>query len=58
MVANLEDETLGATLSDARAKALVTMLAAAQAHVGNEKLGHTVGNVEAEAQFYTLARTQ
>ena len=39
MVANLEDKTLGATLSDARAKALVTMLADAQAHVGNEKLG-------------------
>ena len=58
MVANLEDETLGATLSDARAKALVTMLADAEAHDGNEKLGNTVGNVEAEAHFYTLARTQ
>ena len=54
MVANLQDETFGA----ARAKALVTMLTDAQAHFRNEKLGHTVGNVEAEAHFYTLARKQ
>lgn len=57
MLANLEDETLGARLGDVRAKALVTVLADVQTHVGNEKLGHTIGNVEADALFYTLAHT-
>ena len=58
MLANLEDETLGARLGDVRAKALITVLADAQAHVGDEKLGHAIGNVMADALFYTLARTQ
>ena len=58
MLANLEDETLGARLGDVRANAMVTVLADAQAHVGNEKFADTSGNVEAEALFYTLARTQ
>ena len=58
MLAKLGDETRGAILGDVRAKALVTVLADAQAQVGNEKLGHTFSDVEANAPFYTLASTQ
>ena len=50
MLANLEDETLASRLA-VRAKVIITMLADAQAHVGNDKLGHTIGNVETEAMF-------
>ena len=50
MLANLEDETLAGRLA-VRAQAMITMLADAQAHVGNEKLCHTIGNVETEALF-------
>ena len=50
MLANLEDETLAGRLA-VSAKAMITMLADAEAHVGNEKLGHTIGNVETEALF-------
>lgn len=58
MVAKVEDKTLDARLRNARTEALVSMLADAQAHVGNKNFGHTIGNVEAEALFYRLARTQ
>ena len=58
MVAKVEDKTLDARLRNARTKALVSMLAEAQAHVGNKNIGHTIGNVEAEVLFYALARTQ
>ena len=58
MVAKVEDKTLDARLRNARTEALVSMLADAQAHVGNKNFGHAIGNVEAETLFYTLARTQ
>ena len=58
VLANPMDKTLGARLGDVRAKALVTVLAITQCHVGNEKFGHTISKVEAEALFYPLARTQ
>ena len=50
MLADLENETLAGRLA-VRAKAIISMLADAEAHVGNEKLGHTIGNVETEALF-------
>ena len=58
MLENLEDERLGARLGDVRAKTQIAMLGGAQAHNGNEKLGHTINHVEAKALFYKLARTQ
>ena len=45
MPANLKNKTLGAKLGNITAKALVTVLAYAIAHVGNEKFGPTIGNV-------------
>ena len=58
MPAKLKNKTLGAKLGDVRAKALVIVPAYAIAHVGNEKFGNTIGNVQEEAMFYTLARTK
>lgn len=58
MLADVKDETLGARLSDVRAKALVTVMADTIADVQNETNGNTLGNVDAEALVYTLAGIQ
>ena len=58
MPVKLKNKTLGAKLGDVRAKALVIVLAYAIAQDGNEKFGNTIGNVQEEAMFYTLARTK
>lgn len=58
MLADVKDETLGARLSDVRAKGLVTVMADTIADVQNETNCNTLGNVDAEALVYTLAGIQ